>query len=468
MRCVLAHIAKGVDGTPASPAVDHLGLASLAGVLAEGGHDVSILDTLLHDVPDEGLASRAAAERPDIVGYSVNYSNVDDVFASARELRRLYPHAAVVAGGSYATFHCDDLLSADTPFHGVVLGDGEMPFLYMANAGADCAMWCDIPGVAVRTSDGIRTTNPKPGLEFTALGRRSYEQLSHLARFPRLCYRVAIESSRGCAHSCSFCSIAASQRMAGCAAVRRLRSPTAVADEVRHVVEAYDLRDFWFMDADFLGQPSEKGRVLEIARRIAELGVDVSLEIDARADAVDEHVIEALCRAGLQRCFVGVESFDDATLKMFGKKASGRVNIRAIEVLEKFGVRPILGMIMFHPQSTLAQLRQDHAMLRNFGYEKTQMLFRLKKYKGSRDAGQKQDSDGRGVAPWEDYGWEFDNPEIAEAWKKFDALRLEAMDEVFVHMTHEFRNGQITPEDFSSRSDAVFRTFGENVDAILG
>ncbi|WP_028588223.1 B12-binding domain-containing radical SAM protein [Desulfocurvus vexinensis] len=181
---------------------------------------------------------------------------------------------------------------------------------------------------------------------------------------------MAIEASRGCAYACNFCSIPACQRLAGEARRRRLRDPHAVACEMATIVDTFCLKDFWFMDADVLGPPGQRKHTLARARAIAKLPRDITLEIDARADSIPPEIIRAFQAAGLKRCFVGVDSFDGPTLTRLAKGTPPETNLRAIETLQYHGVRPIIGIIMFHPASTLGQLRKDHHVLRSIGYEK--------------------------------------------------------------------------------------------------
>ncbi len=124
------------------------------------------------------------------------------------------------------------------------------------------------------------------------------------------------------------------------------------------------------MDADVLGPPGQRKHTLARARAIAKLPRDITLEIDARADSIPPEIIRAFQAAGLKRCFVGVDSFDGPTLTRLAKGTPPETNLRAIETLQYHGVRPIIGIIMFHPASTLGQLRKDHHVLRSIGYEK--------------------------------------------------------------------------------------------------
>lgn len=462
MRIALIHIARGMDGTPASPIIDHLGLQCLEGALSKK-HNVQIFDTALLRIDDASLLQKVVAFSPDIAGFTLNYINCKDVEFFSASLKKIYPAIRILAGGLYATFHQESLLRPDSPFDAVVLGEGETPLLHMAST----EQWNTIPGVAVRCGSQLVSNPPLRPNDFFDLPNRSFSQLPALAKFPRGCAKAALEASRGCTHACSFCSIAASQKMARDSCRRRLRPTEDIAKEISYIHDTFGMHDFWFMDADFLGPTAEQKRIHRLSQQIRDLGIrNLTLEIDARVDGVSSASIAKLAEAGLQKCFLGVESFDATTLNRFSKGTTPAMNLQAIEILEQEGVRPIIGVIMFHPQSTKDQLLRDHEALRLIGYEKTQMLFRLKKYRGSREA-QSTDSDGRGIAPWADYGWEFSDPEIADIWSKFDSLRLAALDKVFVELTAKLERNTISVETFIQITDETFHKFGEDVDSIF-
>lgn len=463
MRIALVHIARGMDGTPASPIIDHLGLQRLEGALCKA-HNVKIFDTALLCINNNSLLQELTAFNPDIAGFTLNYINCKEVEVFAASLKKICPTVRIIAGGLYATFHQESLLRPGCSFDAVVLGEGEEQLSNMASTN----QWSIIPGVAVRYGNNIVSSPPLPPNDFSALPNRSFSQLPALAQFPRGCAKAALEASRGCTHACTFCSIAASQKMARDSCRRRLRPTEDIAKEISYIHDTYGIHDFWFMDADFLGPKAEQERIYRLSQEICDMGIrDLTLEIDARVDGVSQASIAQLVKAGLQKCFLGVESFDATTLNKFSKGTTPDMNLRAINILEQEGVRPIIGVIMFHPQSTKNQLRRDHEALRHIGYEKTQMLFRLKKYRGSSEA-QSTDSDGRGIAPWADYGWEFTDPEIAEIWNKFDSLRLAALDKVFIDLTNGLKKKTISVETFVHKSDEIFHNFGEKVDSLFG
>lgn len=463
MRIVLAHLSRGVDFTPASPAVDHLGIASIAGQLLARKHEVLQVDSGLQGLDEDDFVATIVNEDPECVGFAVNYANVQDTVVAASRVRTCLPGAVLLAGGPYATFHVEHLLQSTPAFDAVVLGEGEVPMLSLAATGTRSSTRFFLPGLVWRDRLNTEALPAPPSL--TDLAPPDRRPAALLGRFARGSALASVESSRGCSHACRFCSIAAVEDLAS-ARLRRLRNVETTAAEMAALNQLYGLRDFWFMDADFLGSPAEGARILKLAELIGGIGA-VSIEIDTRADSIREDIIHALRQAGLKRAFLGVESFDDETLRMLGKHSTSGENLRAIEILEKEGVRPILGTILFHPNSTPGQLRREHRVLSTIGYHKTQGLFRLKKYRGTRDAGDRYDGAGRGISPDEDYGWEFSDDQVGMIWRLFDHGRLRLMDAVFADLGPMFRQGTIGVDAFQSCMDDIYRGLSGCMDLAL-
>ena len=465
MNITLVHLSKGTDGTPSSPLIDHLGLEIMARVLLYDGHEVTVIDSGILGLNGSGVLDVLCTSSPDIVGFALNYVNIRDMLWILENARHRMPKTHFVAGGHYATFHADQLLLGRVPFDAVVIGEGELPMSALAKTARPD--WFCVPNLAILDSGKILRTRSAMPMEFNELPLAERSVLKNMDAFPRGCVKVAIEGSRGCTHTCTFCSIAACQALVGDPRRRRIREPYDVVDEVATILRDWGLKDFWFMDADFLGGKSDRQRIIEIADGLKELGHDISLEIDARADSVSRDTIRALRAAGLERVFLGVESFHQTTLNSFSKGATVEKNDRAIRLLEEEGVRPILGTIIFHPESSLDQLKQEHASLSVIGYEKTQMLFRLKMYKGSKDAKKDLDCEGRGVSPYEGYGWGFHDAQVQLVWDLFDRARLQLMDGVFITLTQQFHRRKINVDQFQRQSDKLFHGLGTCMEIAL-
>lgn len=139
-----------------------------------------------------------------------------------------------------------------------------------------------------------------------------------------------ISTSRGCPFRCSFCS---SPFFTGLNNGVRYRSARNVYDEIKQVIDTYGIRQFRFSDDMFTSRPR---RVYEICDLLGEL--DIVWRISTRVNPFDIEMARTMFEAGCKEVSFGVESFDDAVLKVLNKKATADDNARALEVAKEAGM----------------------------------------------------------------------------------------------------------------------------------
>jgi len=466
LKVALVHISAGVDATPASPVIDHLGIEMISGALDGTGYSPVQFDSLLQGLSDGLITEAIMKEEPGIVACSMNYANWSQSLQLLQEIKAADRSIFCVAGGYYATFHWDSILLNEY-CDCCIVGEGEWPLVQLCDAVSKRLPPDGIAGAAF-LRDGRPVCNSPARVDTSCWSSRADRQLLHLLeKFPDGSRKIALERSRGCYHNCAFCSIAAQQGLSGQTARRRVRDADDLIDEIRALQSRSLIRDYWFMDATFLGPAGDKPQDFELARKLAQINDGhMNLEIDTRADTINSEIIGCLKEAGLSRVFLGVESFEQEALNLFSKGASVKANYEAVAILEKANVDYILGTILLSPQKTFEQFSRDHEALKSIGYEHTQMLFRLKMYRGTRMADQ-QDCHGRGIMAEEDYGWQFDDPRLDMLWKLIDSCRLALLDIVFTDLTQRFRQARISTAQFERMARLVYSRIAGSIDDAL-
>jgi len=76
-------------------------------------------------------------------------------------------------------------------------------------------------------------------------------------------------------------------------------------------------------------------------------------------NAEKRQTLEALKKAGLNRCFIGIESGSPTQLARYGKKHTVQEAKTALRILKQIEIVPELGFIMFDPCTTKAELREN-------------------------------------------------------------------------------------------------------------
>jgi len=160
---------------------------------------------------------------------------------------------------------------------------------------------------------------------------------------------TVLMTSRGCPFNCSFCSSPGFNNR-----LVRWRSPESVAEEVRHVIEKYNIRQFRFSDDTIT---ANKKHCLKIAEMFGEL--DVAWRISTRVKPFDYDTFKVMHEAGLKEISFGVESFDDDILKILKKSATVVDNIKALELSDKIGIKARILMMVGTPGQTKKTIERN-------------------------------------------------------------------------------------------------------------
>ena len=92
--------------------------------------------------------------------------------------------------------------------------------------------------------------------------------------------------------------------------------------------------------------------------------MNIKFGIECRANDIEDKTIGLLVEAGLKDVFLGVESGSQRSLNKFRKFTTVEDNKKAINILRRYGIEPNYGFIMFEPDSTLADVRENYEFLK--------------------------------------------------------------------------------------------------------
>jgi hypothetical protein len=178
---------------------------------------------------------------------------------------------------------------------------------------------------------------------------------------------VPILASRGCARTCSFCSIHMFYRAAP-GKVVRTRKPAEVVGEMKKLHDEQDATIFLFQDDDFpLAGPVWQRWTREFLRELHHAGLPgrVIWKISCRADVVEPKLFIEMREAGLYMVYMGLESGSEDGLDTLHKQISVEQNIRAVNTLKSIGIAYAYGFMMFDPSTTFESIHENVEFLRN-------------------------------------------------------------------------------------------------------
>lgn len=333
-----------------------LGTLVLGTILKKEGFDVSVyVDDIMQPRMEELLDA-------DLVGLSCITATAPRTYRFADYLRSR--GVKVVIGGPHVTFMVDEALThADYVFR----GEAENSIVPLARALGSGRGLESVRGLSFRAPDGeVRHNEPaEPVEDLDELPDPDFSLLRGNFKVAWASRVVPIQTSRGCPHDCSFCSVT---KMFG--RRYRLRSTERVLDEL----SSMDLRrkHVFFYDDHF---SAVKRRTVGLLEGILARGLRFPWSCQVRADvARDEGLVKLMRKSGCQTVYVGFESVNPATLEAYRKGQSVEDIERCISVLHRHGIR-IHGMFVLGADTdTVDTVRETSRFTRKTRIESVQFL----------------------------------------------------------------------------------------------
>lgn len=136
-------------------------------------------------------------------------------------------------------------------------------------------------------------------------------------------------TSRGCPHNCSFCASPTIHHHKV-----RYRSVYSVLEELRELQEKYGVTEIRFQD-DCFTLPHSRFKVL--AERLAQSGIRYRCSM--RVDEINDGTLKELWASGCREIGYGIETADDAVLKLMNKRATVEQNKYALTKTKEAGFK---------------------------------------------------------------------------------------------------------------------------------
>lgn len=415
----------GVDALRECPP---LGIYALAASLTAHGHQATIVDliqagTNLLDTQING------SEAYDLIGIGATSMAWPTAVDVIRQIRSTGNSVPIVCGGVHPRlFDAHILNSFAVQF--VLRGEAEQSILQLCDHLAGQLAIEQVENLSWRSPDGEIQRNPAASLiRKKDLPLLAEPDLSQLQAGAYKC--LAIESSRGCAFDCSFCSTPYRRSWRGMNAEqfverfeRLLVHQPLVTSRSVHIV-----------DDEFCLNTK---RATEIAARLHQRGIDTELLYDARAqDILAPGLLEEIAplTSGL---LIGAECGYDEGLRLVGKGSTCATLEAAARKLAQFGIasRVDFSFIIGLPWEGLDEIKQTVQFATHLytEYGVHIMLQWYRQIPGSR-LWQMAANDGRVSAEqYDDYGF-FRNYELFSTGCRLSVAEIFAVDDLIAPLT---------------------------------
>jgi anaerobic magnesium-protoporphyrin IX monomethyl ester cyclase len=279
-----------------------LGLLYNTAYLRRAGFDVEVYDSTFGS--KDALIERLAVG-PGVLGiYSNLITRTNVCWIATEAAKRGW---TVIVGGPESASYPTEYLANGA--HVIAVGEGELVLTELLPALRDRGIHRlhDIAGVIFRDEDGqlVRTEerakiNDLDSLPFPARDAIDTARYVDVWREHHGMGSVSLITARGCPYKCNWCSHAVFGYS------HRRRSPLNCADEVEHIIEAYQPDQVWYADDVFtISHKWLHEYNAEMKRR----NIRIPFETISRADRMrKDEVLAALAELGCYRIWIGSES----------------------------------------------------------------------------------------------------------------------------------------------------------------
>lgn len=344
-----------------------LNLAYIAATLEGDGHVVRILDINVTRTKQE-LVNRLWEMRWDIVGFTGTTSVILNCYYAIRVIKRVARQAKVVLGGWHASAVPARTMEECPEIDFIVKGEGEITIKELVRAlaiGADTSgilgiVYRDVHGNVVENEDRPLIPNlddlPFPALHLLPMDEYKKIGFNTIGGyFKKDLYVSAISTSRGCTGKCTFCADHVINRY-----TCRFRGPEKVVAEIKHAVQNYDVRIFFFMDAHFTMSPVRANKICEL---IIKEGLHIKWACQARVDSVSPELLALMKKAGCTRIGYGIESGSPRVLKVMKKGTSIAQMRDAIRWTKEAGIMAVIYLLYGMPGEAIEDAKLTRQLL---------------------------------------------------------------------------------------------------------
>ena len=294
----------------------------LGTVLEQAGYRVEILDERITSTFEVDVAASIRREPPCLVGISsMTGMQIRGGLKAAQAVRQFDPTLSIVWGGVHPTL-CPHSTLKDDLCDIVVLGEGEITIIELADCLREGGDLSQVPGIGYKDGGRLRFSPKRPMIEdLDVIPRPNYDLLEMDHYFTRAPSteeaQLQIVTSRGCPFDCEFCyNLKFNERRF------RYYSAERVVSDIVHLAKKFGIKAIFIEDDYFFGHPR---RVQKICDFLLEENLDLLIQVPCRVDYLyrqSDEMIDKLYRAGFKELWIGVESGSPARLREILKRTT--------------------------------------------------------------------------------------------------------------------------------------------------
>ncbi len=332
-----------------------LGLLS-CGAMVRDDCELSHLDANIGGLTVKNFINEIP-EKPDVVAIACQYTNrVVNVLSMCEAIKKQWPDVPIISGGTHGSLDADFLVKTKLVDF-VTIGESEWSFEELVHRiiGKIDKPYDEIQGLSlIKNGEPFRTPTRPFQENLDDLPIPAWEVVDHSNYMDNSPFgtMTMIETSRGCAFGCTFCSPALLYKRTW-----RKKSPERVALEFRQAEER-GAEFTWLAELDPCHDPVH---IREFCTALVEQGNTIRWFSQQRADQITAHpdLAPLMYAAGCRVANVGYESMSIRSLRSFNKGTTPEMNRKARDILHKANIITNGGFIIGVPGETKEEMMQS-------------------------------------------------------------------------------------------------------------
>lgn len=335
----------------------------------EKGFSVDVNDGLILGYTKEDVINLLKDSDCKLYGFSIYESTEKDLFDIITWLKEIKPNCKVYVGGPYATIAVEHILNNCPSIDYLMVGDGDESFPQLIDCVKNNKDIKGVVNIFYRNENGKIICNEVKCVDLNTLKhpKRLYTDF-----IENKGYSYSISSARGCGYAnCAFCYLKEYQKI-GNQPRFRFKSPLYIADEIEELVKKYDIDKLSFCDEDFFGDKLGVERAIELFKILIDRNIKIDLHVNARASTIiwlaKNNYLDLCSKAGVKYMYVGLESYNDNSLKLFDKGITTKDIDFVVNELASRKIRINPGLITFDPTLTLDNVKDNIDLFKRIDY----------------------------------------------------------------------------------------------------
>lgn len=347
----------------AAPLCPRLGIISLAGILEKEGFKVKIIDAAALRLTLDEIRQQVIKDKPSVVGVTAVTAEFPQALQITRIVKGIDKRIITIMGGPHVSV-MPESVRQETIDYGVI-GEAEVTIVELINfLLSGKGLKESILGLVFKLDSTILHFTgerplidnldilPMPAYHLLPMDRyRNYAMFDDGRKF------CTVITSRGCPFACTFCT---SSRIFG----RRWRgmTPPRMLKEIEFLYLKYGIRHLYFQDDEFT---LNYKRTEEFCNLLREKRMDLHWGCLARADNLDEHLVEIMANSGCKEVALGLEFGYQEGLERINKRITLAQSRKSVALLNKYKIFIGASFLMGFPWENKEQICKTVAFARS-------------------------------------------------------------------------------------------------------